>query len=144
MSGIKQVGVVGAGVMGAGIAAQVANAGVDVVLDMVGGDYLQRNLSCLKPDGRLVQIAFQDGAQTQINLAPILFKRLTLTGSTLRPRGVAEKALIAQALQANAWPLLESGRVKPVVHAVFPLAEAAAAQRLMESGAHIGKIVLQV
>lgn len=120
-----------------------AGRGVDVVLDIVGGDYLQRNLSCLAVDGRLVQIAFQKGPKTEINLAPLLLKRLTLTGSTLRPRSVADKAKIAKALRENAWPLLAAGRVKPVVHAVFPLREAAAAHRLMEGGAHIGKIVLQ-
>lgn len=121
-----------------------AGLGVDVVLDMVGGDYLQHNLSCLKPKGRLVQIAFQLGPKTQINLTPILLKRLTLTGSTLRPRSVAEKAVIARSLREKVWPLLASGRVKPVVHTVFPLHEAAAAHRLLESGAVIGKIVLQI
>jgi putative PIG3 family NAD(P)H quinone oxidoreductase len=118
--------------------------GVDVVLDMVGGDYLQRNLQCLKLGGRLVLIAFQNGPKTQINLTPILLKRLTLTGSTLRPRSVAEKALIARALRDIVWPLLEQGHIKPIIHAVFPLAEAQAAHRLMESGAHIGKIMLRV
>ncbi len=120
-----------------------AGEGVDVILDMVGGDYLQRNLSCLKPGGRLVQIAFQNGPKTQINLTPILLKRLTLTGFTLRPRSVEEKAAIARALLENVWPLLESGRVKPVIHTVFPLREAATAHRLLESGVPIGKIVLQ-
>jgi len=117
--------------------------GVDVVLDMVGGDYLQRNLACLGLDGRLAQIAFLQGPKTQIDLTPLLLKRLTLTGLTLRPRGVAEKAAMARALREKVWPLLESGRVKPVVHAVFPLDRAAEAHRLMESGTHIGKIVLQ-
>jgi putative PIG3 family NAD(P)H quinone oxidoreductase len=128
----------------AAIKAATAGLGVDVVLDMVGGDYLPRNLSCLKQDGRLVQIAFQNGAKTEINLAPIMFKRLTLTGSTLRPRSVAEKAQIARALREQVWPLLESGRVRPVIHAVLPLAEAATAHRLLESGSVIGKIILQV
>lgn len=118
--------------------------GVDVILDMVGGDYLQRNLSCLAPDGRLLQIAVQNGPKTTINLLPIMLKRLTLTGSTLRPRPVAEKAAIAAALREHAWPLLESGRIKPIVHATVPLQQAAEAHRLMESGAHIGKIVLTV
>jgi putative PIG3 family NAD(P)H quinone oxidoreductase len=118
--------------------------GVDVILDMIGGNYLQRNLSCLKQDGRLVQIAFQNGAKTEINLTPILLKRLTLTGSTLRPRSVAEKALIARDLREQVWPLLEAGRVRPVVHQIVPLAEAAAAHRLRESGAVIGKLILQV
>lgn len=119
-----------------------AGKGVDVILDMVGGDYLQRNLSCLGLGGRLVQIAFQNGPKAQINLVPLLLKRLTLTGSTLRPRSVEEKAAIAQHLREKVWPLLAQGRIKPIVHAVFPLREAAAAHRLMESGVHIGKIVL--
>jgi NADPH2:quinone reductase len=118
--------------------------GVDVILDMVGGDYLQRNLSCLAPEGRLVQIAFQQGAKAQINLATLLLKRLSLTGSTLRPRSVAEKARIASALFEQVWPKLETGAIRPIVHAVFPLEQAADAHRLMESGAHIGKIILQV
>jgi NADPH2:quinone reductase len=118
--------------------------GVDVILDMVGGDYLQRNLSCLAEEGRLVQIAFQHGPKTQINLASILHKRLSLTGSTLRPRSVAEKARIAGALLAQVWPKLETGAIRPIVHAVFPLEQAADAHRLMESGTHIGKIILQV
>jgi len=125
------------------VMAQTEGKGVDVILDMVGGDYLQRNLSCLRQDGRLVQIAFQNGPKTQINLTPILVKRLTLTGSTLRPRSVAEKAAIARGLREKVWPLLASGRVRPVVHAVLPLTEAAAAHRLLESGTSIGKIVLQ-
>ncbi len=118
--------------------------GVDVILDIVGGDYLQRNLSCLAQDGRLVQIAAQNGSKTQINLASIMLKRLTVTGSTLRPRSVAEKAQIARGLLEHVWPKLEAGDVKPVVHAVFNLEEAAAAHHLMESGTHIGKIILQV
>jgi len=125
------------------VMAQTEGKGVDVILDMVGGDYLQRNLSCLRQDGRLVQIAFQNGPKTQINLTPILLKRLTLTGSTLRPRSVAEKAAIARGLREKVWPLLASGRVRPVVQAVLPLTEAAAAHRLLESGVPIGKIVLQ-
>ena len=126
------------------VQAETAGLGVDVILDMVGGDYLQRNLACLRPDGRLVQIAFQHGPKTSINLMPILLKRLTLTGSTLRPRPVAEKARIAKALREQVWPWLETGRIRPVIHAVFPLAAAAEAHRLMESGTHIGKIMLQV
>jgi NADPH2:quinone reductase len=118
--------------------------GVDLILDMVGGAYLQRNLRALALDGRLVQIAFQDGSEIRVDLLPIMVKRLTLTGSTLRPRSVAEKGAIAAALKDKVWPLLEAGRVKPVIHKVFPLAEAAAAHRLMESSAHIGKIVLAV
>lgn len=118
--------------------------GVDVILDMVGGDYVQRNLSALALDGRLVQIAFLRGAKLELNLAPLMLKRLTLTGSTLRARPVAEKVPIARALREHVWPLLESGKVRPVIHQTFPLAEAAAAHRLMESGQHIGKLVLTV
>jgi NADPH:quinone reductase len=116
--------------------------GVDVILDMVGGDYIARNLKVLALEGRLVQIAFLKGSSTELNLLPLMLKRQTLTGSTLRPRTVAEKGAIARALHANVWPLLESGRVAPVIHATFPLARAADAHRLMESSAHIGKIAL--
>jgi putative PIG3 family NAD(P)H quinone oxidoreductase len=118
--------------------------GVDVVLDIVGGDYVQRNLDILALEGRLVQIAFLAGSQARINLTPVLQRRLTLTGSTLRPRSVAEKGAIAAALRQHVWPLLETGAVKPVVHATFPLRQAADAHRLMESGEHIGKLVLVV
>jgi NADPH:quinone reductase len=118
--------------------------GVDVVLDMVGGDYIQRNLSALAPDGRLVFIAFLGGAQASVNFVPIMLKRLTVTGSTLRARKVEDKGAIAAALERQVWPLLDAGRVKPAIHQTFPLAEAAAAHRLMESSAHIGKIVLTV
>lgn len=121
-----------------------AGQGVNLILDMIGGPYLQRNLNSLAPDGRLVLIAVQGGPKTDINLLPIFLKRLTITGSTLRPRSVAEKAAIAVALREKVWPRLEAGRVKPIVHAVFPLTEAAEAHRLMESGRHIGKIVLTV
>ncbi len=127
----------------AAIMDQTQGKGVDMVLDMVGGDYLQRNVSCLAQEGRLVQIAVQQGAKAQINLASIMMRRLTLTGSTLRPRSVAEKAVIAQALREKVWPKLATGEVRPIVHAVFPLEEAAAAHQLMESGAHIGKIILR-
>ena len=108
------------------------------------GDYLPLNLSCFANDVRLVQIAIQHGAKAEINLLSVMMKRLTLTGSTLRSRSVAEKTVIADALREKVWPLLESGEIRPIVHAVFPLSEAAGAHRLMESGAHIGKIVLQV
>jgi NADPH2:quinone reductase len=118
--------------------------GVDLILDMIGGPYLQRNLDCLAPGGRLVLIAVQGGPKTDINLLPVFLKRLTLTGSTLRPRSIEEKAAIAASLREKAWPLLESGRIKPVIHGTFPLAEAAEAHRLMESSRHIGKIVLTV
>jgi NADPH:quinone reductase len=118
--------------------------GVDVVLDMVGGDYIQRNLSALAPDGRLVFIAFLGGAAAQVNFVPIMLKRLTVTGSTLRARRVEDKAAIATALLDRVWPLLDAGTVKPVIYRTFPLAEAAAAHRLMESSDHIGKIVLTI
>ena len=121
-----------------------AGTGVDVILDMVGGDYLSRNLECLSPGGRLVQIALLRGAKTEINLAPLMMKRLTLTGSTLRPRSVAEKAEIAAALETRVWPLISAGRVRPIIHSTYPLEAAADAHRLMESSAHIGKIVLEV
>jgi putative PIG3 family NAD(P)H quinone oxidoreductase len=128
----------------AAIKSATADGGVDVILDIVGGDYLQRNLSCLRQDGRLLQIGWQGGVKTEINLAPIVFKRLTLTGSTLRPRSISEKARIAKALREHVWPLLASGQIRPIVHTVLPLAEAASAHRLLESGAVIGKIILKV
>jgi putative PIG3 family NAD(P)H quinone oxidoreductase len=121
---------------------RTSGRGVDVVLDMVAGDYVPRNLECLAMDGRLVIIAVQGGTMATVNVLPLMQRRLTVTGSTLRPRTVAEKGAIARALRASVWPLLESGQVAPVVHATFPLGEAAAAHRLMESGAHVGKIVL--
>ena len=120
------------------------NRGVDVILDMVGGDYVQRNLSALAVDGRLVYIAFLRGAKMELNLAPVMMKRLTITGSTLRARPVADKALIAQKLQTTVWPLVAQGAIKPVIHQVFPLTEAAAAHVLMESNRHIGKLLLQI
>jgi len=120
------------------------SGGVDVVLDMVAGDYLPKNLQLLKHDGRCVVIAIQGGATATVNAAFVMMNRLTLTGSTLRPRTVAEKGEIAAALRREVWPLLEEGRVKPLVTRTFPLADAAAAHALMESSAHIGKIVLLV
>jgi NADPH:quinone reductase len=116
--------------------------GVDLILDMVGGEYVSRNLSALALDGRLVQIGLMGGDAAPIDFRRILSKRLTVTGSTLRPRSVAEKGQIASALRQEVWPLLEQGRVKPIVYRTFPLKEAAAAHRLMESSEHIGKIVL--
>ncbi len=118
--------------------------GVDVILDMVGGSYTNKNLRSLAPNGRLVQIAFLEAQKVEIDLAPIMMKRLTVTGSTLRPRTIAEKASIAKALLDHVWPLLEKGIAKPVICQVFPLAEAARAHELMESSTHIGKIMLQV
>lgn len=118
--------------------------GVDVILDIVGGDYLPRNLECLAPEGRLLQIALQGGPKVQMNLLPIMLKRLTLTGSTLRPQSVEAKAVIAQGLRNEVWPLLAQGKVRPIVHKTFPLDQAAQAHALMESSTHIGKIVLTV
>ncbi len=118
--------------------------GVDVVLDMVGGDYANRNISLLKSRGRLVQIAVLAGATAQVDLARIMVRRLTLTGSTLRPRSVEEKAAIATALETKVWPLFAAGKLRPVVYRRFPLAQAAQAHVLMESSAHLGKIVLEV
>jgi len=119
-----------------------AGKGADVILDMVAGDYMAREVACLADDGRLVIIALLGGAQAALDCSAVLRRRLTVTGSTLRPRPVAFKAAIAARLRSIVWPLLEAGRIKPVVHAVFPLAEAARAHALMESGEHIGKIVL--
>jgi putative PIG3 family NAD(P)H quinone oxidoreductase len=118
--------------------------GVDVILDMVGGDYTPRNLEALAVEGRLVQIAFLKGPRVELDWRTVMRKRLVLTGSTLRPRSPEEKGRIARALEARIWPLVESGAIRPVVHAVFPLEEAAEAHRLLEAGAHVGKIVLQV
>ena len=116
--------------------------GVDVVLDIIGGDYLSRNIDVLAVEGRLVQIGLQGGSSAQLDMAPLLLKRLTITASTLRARSVAEKGALAAAVKANVWPLLESGAVRPVIHATFPLRSAADAHRLLESSRHIGKIVL--
>jgi len=115
----------------------------DVILDMVGGDYVARNFKAAAMHGRIVNIAFQKGSKIEIDLLPIMLKRLTLTGSTLRPRSVAEKAEIARALEDTVWPLFAAGRCKPVVFRTFPLTEAVQAHTLMESGEHIGKIVLR-
>ena len=117
-------------------------SGVDVILDMVGGDYFARNLDALAVEGRLVEIATLHGVKAELNIQAIMGRRLTITGSTLRPRPIADKAAIAAELQREVWPLLESGAVKPIVHATFPLREAAAAHRMMESSAHIGKLLL--
>jgi len=118
--------------------------GVDIVLDIVGGDYVPRNIDVLAVEGRLVQIALQAGSTAQLNMVPLLVKRLTITASTLRARSVQEKGVVAAAVRANVWPLLESGAVKPIIHATFPLRAAADAHRLLESSQHIGKIVLVV
>ena len=126
------------------VRAATSGRGVDVILDMVGGDYFPRNLGLLAPDGRLVQIAFLRGSRVEMDLAPLMTQRLVVTGSTLRPRTVAEKGRIAAAVREHVWPLLESGAFRPLIHATFPLERAADAHRLMESDAHIGKIVLTV
>jgi len=118
--------------------------GVDVVLDMVGGDYIQREIACLADDGRIALIALLGGARTEVDLGQILRRRLTVTGSTLRPRPVAFKAQIARELRERVWPLIEAGKIRPVIHRVFPLAQAAEAHTLMESSAHVGKIMLSV
>ncbi len=123
-------------------AMQAQKIQADVILDMVGGDYLPRNLKVAAKNGRIVQIAFQRGAKAEVDLQAIMLKRLTLTGSTLRPRSVAEKAMIATALETRVWPLLAAGKCLPIIHQTFPLAEAAAAHRLMEAGTHTGKIIL--
>jgi NADPH2:quinone reductase len=122
--------------------AATAGRGADVVLDMVGGDYVERNYAAAAIDGRIVQIAFLKGQKATVDLRPIMHKRLNHTGSTLRPRSPAEKALIADALKRRVWPLLEAGRLRPVIDSVFPLAAAAKAHIRMESSAHVGKIVL--
>jgi NADPH2:quinone reductase len=118
--------------------------GADVILDMVGGEYVARNYAAAAMDGRIVQIAFLRGPKAEVDLRPLMHKRLLHTGSTLRPRSPAEKAAIAEALQARVWPLLEAGRCKPVIDSVFPLGEVAKAHARMESSAHIGKIVLTI
>jgi len=127
------------------IARATGKAGVDVVLDMVGAPYTPRNLACLKRGGRLVQVAFMQGAKAEsLDLLPIMMKMLTVTGSTMRPRTAAEKGAIAAALRAEIWPALEAGRFAPVIDQVFPLAEVGAAHALMERSSHIGKIILRV
>ena len=119
--------------------------GVDVILDMVGAPYAEKNISSLAMDGRLVFIAFLEGSRTEkLNLLNIMTRRLTLTGSTMRPRSTAQKAAIADDLRAKVWPLLNGGQCAPVIHQIFPLEQAAAAHALMESSAHIGKIILRV
>jgi putative PIG3 family NAD(P)H quinone oxidoreductase len=118
--------------------------GVDVVLDIVGGDYIQRNLDVLGVEGRLVMIGQLGGWKAQINTTPLMVKRLTITASTLRLRPVAEKGAIAKALRERVWPLYESGAIRVPVHATFPLANAAEAHRVMESRSHIGKLILTV
>jgi NADPH:quinone reductase len=126
------------------IRAQTGGKGADLILDMIGGSYLARNLEAAAVEGRLVVISLIGGARAEINLLTIMNKRLTLTGSTLRARTVAQKAVVAAGVQQNIWPLLAAGRVRPVIHATFPLADAGEAHRMMETSQHIGKIVLTV
>jgi NADPH:quinone reductase-like Zn-dependent oxidoreductase len=124
------------------VRAATGGRGVDVVLDMVGGDYFARNIDALAVEGRLVEIATLRGAKAELTIPTIMQRRLTITGSTLRARSVAEKGAIARAVHTHVWPLLESGAVKPIVYKTFPLQHAADAHRVMEEGNHIGKLVL--
>lgn len=126
------------------VKAATGGKGVDVILDMVGGDYVPKELKCLADDGRLVFIAFLRGPKTELDINELMRRRLTMTGSTLRPRPVAFKGAIAKNLREKIWPLIEAGRIKPVIYKTFPLAEAREAHRLMETSQHIGKIVLTV
>jgi NADPH:quinone reductase len=126
------------------VRAATGGAGVHVVLDMVGGDYVSRNLEVLAVEGRLVQIAFLRGQRVEVNLAPLMQKRLTFTGSTLRPRTSEQKGAIARSLQQHVWPRLERGELRPVIHATFPLERASDAHAMLEAGEHVGKIVLVV
>ncbi len=123
---------------------RIAKRGVDVILDMVGGDYIERNLKCLALEGRLVQIAFLQGSRVECDWRFIMLKRLTVTGSTLRASPAERKATLARELRDKAWPLLEAGKVRVVIHATFDLADVAQAHALMESSKHIGKIMLRV
>jgi putative PIG3 family NAD(P)H quinone oxidoreductase len=118
--------------------------GVDLVLDMVGGDYVGRNLNVLGQGGRLVQIAVQKGTKAEIAVHLIMIKQIVFTGSTLRPRSVEEKAVIARSLVENVWPIIDAGTIKPLIYRTFPLKEASEAHALMDTSAHIGKIVLTV
>jgi NADPH2:quinone reductase len=128
---------------GARIAELTGGRGVDVVLDIVGAPYFERNLASLAMDGRLVEVATQQGAVAErLDLLLVMRKRLTITGSTMRPRSTAQKGSIAEALRREAWPLLDAGRIAPVVHAVYPFEQAAEAHRVLESSVHIGKLVL--
>ena len=125
-----------------GVRDATLDQGVDMVLDMVGGDYVARNLDALAVEGRLVQIAFLKSSRVEIDLMQVMRRRLTITGSTLRPRSPEEKGAIARQLAEHVWPLIESGAVKPVIHATFPLERASEAHRVMEESRHIGKLIL--
>ena len=118
--------------------------GVNMILDMVGGDYIKQNISCAAFDGKIISIAFLAGAKVEVNFMPVMIKRLTLTGSTLRPQNAQAKAAIASDILENVWPMFQSGSIKPVIHKCFALSEVADAHRMMESNQHIGKIVLSV
>jgi NADPH2:quinone reductase len=126
------------------VKAATGGNGVNLVLDMVAGDYVARNLKCLAEDGRHVTIAVQGGTRAEINMAVVMTRRYTLTGSTLRPRPAGFKALVAQEISANVWPLVADGSLRPVMDRTFPLSQAAAAHARMESGEHVGKIVLEI
>jgi len=126
------------------VAELTGGRGVDLILDMVGGDYIQRNISALAIEGRLVYIAFLGGAKAEVNFAPVMMKRLTITGSTLRPQSIQAKADIAQSLRDKVWPLLNAGTVKPIIDSSFTLADAGKAHQRIDDSSHIGKIVLQV
>jgi NADPH:quinone reductase len=121
-----------------------AEGGADLILDMVGGSYLPRNVKALKDDGRLVQIAFLQGPKIELNFAEVMMRRLTITGSTLRPQSDLAKARIAASLRQHVWPLLDAGRIAPVMDSEFPLEDAAGAHTRIEGSGHIGKIVLRV
>jgi NADPH2:quinone reductase len=123
---------------------EATGSGANVILDMVGGDYVARNYACAAMDARIVQIAFLHGPTTELDLRPLMMKRLVHTGSTLRPRSAAEKAVIAEDLREKVWPLLEVGRCRPILDSTFPLEQADKAHERMESSAHFGKIVLKI
>ena len=126
------------------IKAETNGKGVDVILDMVGGNYVEREIGCLADDGRIALIALLGGAKATVDLGQILRRRLTVTGSTLRPRSIEFKARIAEQLYRHVWPLIEVGKIRPVIYKAFPLADAAKAHALMESSTHIGKIILEI
>ena len=126
-----------------GVLSELMPQGIDVILDMVGADYIAKNMQLAAEDGRIINVAYQNGFDAQLNFLPVLLKRLTLTASTLRPRSAEVKAGIAQSLKEHVWPLLEQGKIKPVIAQVFPFSAAADAHRLMESSEHVGKIILQ-
>lgn len=126
------------------IKAETANKGVNVILDMVGGDYINRNVQVAAQDGRIVNIAYLNGAIAEVDFMPVMLKRLTLTGSTLRNRPLAEKAKIAQNLRQYIWPLIEAGKIKPIVDKIFALKDAGLAHKYMENGRHIGKLMLDM